>query len=225
MQPVKVVAEEKSSFSQWFVVEDGLISLSLKQLTIFGSALVTATLLLILVASCNDGTGQYVCTFEQWPMISDVINQEMYTRVFILITAVFMFSVQQVNVRAFYLELNGKIDDSRNFNIMLFGIVSLLALPLIGIFDESRWTSVHGFCAGIFFGCFMIYGRLLSIALNEVKSQFDQQTQQAIDKMYTHVTGIIVTTVLFGVSYYLKGHGGITAILEWAAVLYYLNFF
>jgi hypothetical protein len=128
-------------------------------LTIFGSALVTVTLLLILVASCNDGTGQYVCTFEQWPMISDVINQEMYTRVFILITAMFMFSVQQVNVRAFYLELHGKIDDSRNFNIMLFGIISLLALPLIGIFDESRWTSVHGFCAGIFFGCFMIYGR------------------------------------------------------------------
>ena len=222
-QPVK--AAEKSAFSQWFVVEDGLISLSLKRLTIFFSATFTAMLLLILVASCNDGTGQYVCTLAQWPMVSDVINQEMYTRMFILMTAMFMFSVQQVNVRANYLMLNGKIDESRNRTIMYMGIVSMLALPLIGIFDESMWTSVHGICAGIFFGFFMLYGRQLSVALEEVKGQFDEQTQVAIGKMYKHVTGVIVTTVLFGVSFYLKGHGGITAIFEWAAVLYYLNFF
>ena len=158
-------------------------------------------------------------------MISDVINQEMYNRTFILMTAMFMFGVQQVNIRAFYLLLNGKIDDSRNSNAMIFGVLSMLALPMVGMFDESLWTSVHGIFAGIFFGCFMIYGRQIAVALDEVKGQFDQNTQEAIGKMYSHVTGIIVTTVLFAVSFYLKGHGGVTAILEWAAVLYYLNFF
>lgn len=206
-------------------MEEGVISLSLRSLTLVFSSAVTATLLLILVASCNDGTGKYVCTLQDWPMISDVINQEMYTRIFILLTVIFMFSVQQANVRAYYKQLYGKIDDSRNSSIMTWGIVAMLALPLIGIFDEDRWTSVHGICAGIFFGCFMIYGRQLSVALNEVKSQFDENTQKAIDTMYTHVTGIIVTTVLFGVSFAYKGHGGITAIFEWVAVLYYLNFF
>ena len=78
-------------------------------------------------------------------MISDVINQEMYTRIFILLTCVFMFSVQQANIRAYYKQLYGKIDDSRNGNIMIWGIVSMCALPLIGMFDESLWTQLHGY--------------------------------------------------------------------------------
>lgn len=207
------------------MVEEGVISLSLRSLTLVFSSIVTVTLLCILVASCNDGTGQYVCTLQDWPMISDVINQEMYTRIFILETVIFMFSVQQANVRAYYKQLYGKIDESRNSCIMNWGIVAMVALPLIGIFDESRWTTVHGIMAGIFFGCFMIYSRQLSVALNEVKDQFDENTQKAIGTMYTHVTGIIVTTLLFGASMAYKGHGGITAIFEWIAVLYYLNFF
>ena len=48
----------------------------------------------------------------------------------------------------------------------------MLALPILEIFDET-WTSVHGICAGIFFGCFMIYSRQLSVALDEVKGHFD----------------------------------------------------
>jgi|NOAtaT_7_FD_contig_41_811955_length_827_multi_1_in_0_out_0_1 hypothetical membrane protein len=158
-------------------------------------------------------------------MISDVINQEMYTRIFILLTCVFMFSVQQANIRAYYKQLYGKIDDSRNGNIMIWGIVSMCALPLIGMFDESLWTQLHGYLAGIFFGCFMIYSRQLSVAMTEVKGQFDEQTQKAIDTMCAHVTGIIVFTVLFATSMAIKGHGGISAILEWITVLYYLNFF
>jgi hypothetical membrane protein len=148
----------------------------------------------------------------------------MYTRIFILLTCIFMFGVQQANLRAYYKQLYGKIDDSRNSRIMIWGTIAMLALPIIGIFDES-WTSVHGICAGIFFGCFMIYGRQLSVALNEVKGQFDENTQNAIDVMYTHATGLILTTVIFGVSIAYRGSGGITAIFEWICFLYYLNFF
>jgi hypothetical protein len=42
-------------------------------------------------------------------MISDVIVQEMYDRTFLLLTAIFMFGVQQVNLRAYYKQLYGKI--------------------------------------------------------------------------------------------------------------------
>ncbi len=43
--------------------------------------------------------------------------------------------------------------------------------------------------------------------------------------MNTHVTGLILTTVVFAVSIAYKGSGGITAVFEWICFLYYLNFF
>jgi hypothetical membrane protein len=109
-------------------------------------------------------------------MISDVIVQEMYNRTFILMTAVFMFGVQQVNIRAFYKQLYGKISNGRNDTLFYLGIVSMVGLPMVGIFDEHMWKTMHGISAGLFFGGFMIYARSLSIAMNEVKSQFDHNT-------------------------------------------------
>jgi len=157
-------------------------------------------------------------------MISDVIAQEMYDRTFLLLTAVFMFGVQQVNLRAFYKQLYGKISNGRNDTLMYIGMVSMVGLPMVGVFDES-WKTLHGVSAGMFFGGFMIYARILANAMNEVKAQFDQPTQTAIKSMESNVTGLILTTVAFGVSLALKGSGGITAILEWATAFYFVNYF
>ena len=179
----------------------------------------------MLILSCNDGKGDYKCTIQDWPMISDVIVQEMYNRTFILMTAVFMFGVQQVNTRAFYKQLYGKISNGRNDTMFYIGLVSMVGLPMVGIFDEKLWKTLHGISAGLFFGGFMIYARLLSIAMNEVKGQFDQNTQTAINSMYKNVTGLIACTLAFVVSLALRGSGGITAILEWGTALYFVNFF
>jgi len=221
----KAVNDYKSFFETWFVMEDGVISVSLRNLTITCSAVITVTLLLILYASCNDGTGDYVCTLEKWPMISDVINQEMYNRTFILLTAIFMFGVQQVNLRAFYKLLYGKVSNGRNDTMMWFGIISMVGLPMVGIFDESLWKTLHGISAGMFFIGFMIYARLLACAMHEVRSQFDQNTQVSIASMYSNVTNLILVTLGFFISLGLKGAGGITAILEWGTALYFVNFF
>ena len=59
----KVVADEQSWFAKWFVVEDGVISVSLRNMTIVCGLSITVALLLILYFSCNDGTGRYVCTW------------------------------------------------------------------------------------------------------------------------------------------------------------------
>jgi len=66
-------ATYKSFFAQWFVVEEGVISVSLRNLTIVSALTITLTLIAILIASCNDGTGDYKCTIADWPMVSDVI--------------------------------------------------------------------------------------------------------------------------------------------------------
>ena len=148
----------------------------------------------------------------------------MYDRTFILLTAIFMFGVQQVNLRAFYKQLYGKISNGRNDTMMYIGIASMVALPMVGIFDEGKKV-LHGVSAGIFFIGFMIYARMLACSLHNVKSQFDAQTQANIDNMYNHVTGLILTTLAFFISLLLKGSGGMTAILEWATTFYFVNFF
>ena len=63
-------------------------------MTITSALAISVTLLVMLYLSCNDGTGEYECTYERFPMISDVIAQEMYDRTFLLLTAVFMYGVQ-----------------------------------------------------------------------------------------------------------------------------------
>jgi hypothetical protein len=136
-----------------------VISLSLKAYTLFFSIAVSATLLLMLYQSCRDGP--YICTVERWPMISDIILQEMYTRIFILMMAVFMYGIQQANLRAFYKKLYGKASDQVNDATLLFGLISTVIFPLIGIFDESQWMSIHGYLAGAFFISFLIYSILL----------------------------------------------------------------
>jgi len=149
----------------------------------------------------------------------------MYNRTFILLTAIFMFGVQQVNLRAFYKLLYGKISNGRNDTMMVFGIISMVGLPLVGIFDEDMWRTLHGISAGLFFGGFMIYARLLACAMYEVRDQFDTETQQAIDSMYSNVTNLIWCTCAFFVSILLTGSKGLTAILEWGTALYFVNFF
>jgi hypothetical membrane protein len=148
----------------------------------------------------------------------------MYNRTFILLTAVFMFGVQQANLRAFYKQLYGKISNGRNDTMMFFGIASMVALPMVGIFDEHMGAP-HGIAAGIFFVGFMIYSRLLGNAIYETKDQFPAEEQQAIKTIHNNITGLMITTIAFFVSLGLWGSGGITAILEWATVFYFVNFF
>ena len=142
-----------------------MIEISLKNFTILAGLSISVALIAILIASCNDGTGDYVCTLEKWPMISDVICQEMYNRIFLLLTTIFMFGIQQANIRAFYKQLYGKISNGRNDTMFWFGFASMVALPMIGIFDEKMWKTMHGISAGVFFICFMIYSRQLGNAL------------------------------------------------------------
>jgi hypothetical protein len=217
--------EGKSFFSSWFIVQDGVISLSLRSLTIFYAALISVTLVAILIASCNDGTGRYQCTFAEFPMISDVICQEMYNRIFILLTATYMFGVHQVNLRAFYKQLYGVVSNGHNDTMFYIGIASMVALPMVGIFDEHMWIILHVISAGIFFGGFMIYARMLAVSMEANKSKFPADQQAAIQSMYNNVTGLILTTAACAVSGALHGSKGITAILEWATTFYFINFF
>lgn len=77
--------------SGFYVIDDGVISLSLKTMTIVYGLAISITLLAELIVTCTDGT--FTCTLDEFPMVSTVIALEMYDRIFILLTAIFMFGV------------------------------------------------------------------------------------------------------------------------------------
>ena len=79
-------------------------------MTLIMGIAISASLLIELYLSCSAGT--FECTIHSFPMVSTIIAQEMYNRLFILLTTIFMFGVQQANLRAFYKRLYGVIPAS-----------------------------------------------------------------------------------------------------------------
>eukprot|EP00347_Sterkiella_histriomuscorum_P005602 403355972 len=219
----KRISNSKSIFAKFFIIEDGIISLSLRDMTIACSATISIGLLVMLYFSCNNN--DFECTWTDFPMVSTVIALHMYDRAFIILTTILMFGVQQVNIRAFYKKLYGKISDSQNDRLLNLGIISCAALPLIGVFDEHQWGTIHGICAVLFFGCFGVYCILLGKYLADNKAKFNPIESDSIDKLQKGANFIIVILSALGLSMlYYHAHGP-TPIIEWITVLYYANFF
>ena len=101
----------------------------------------------------------------------------------------------------------------------------MVALPLIGIFDEHMWSHIHGICAVIFFGCFGFYSFFLGRALYQNKDKFPASEQDSINKLYTSTWILLALLLAFGISIALVSTKVPTPILEWGVVLYYVNFF
>lgn len=219
----KRMSNSKSIFAKFFIIQDGVISLSLRDMTIVCSAAISLSLIVMLYFSCKNN--DFECTLSDFPMVSTVVALHMYDRAFIILTTILMFGVQQVNIRAFYKKLYGIIPDGQNDRLLNLGTISCVALPLIGVFDEHQWGTIHGTCAVIFFGCFGIYCVLLGRYLSENKSRFNPAESASIDKLQSGANFIIIILSALGLSMLIYHSHGPTPIIEWITVLYYANFF
>ena len=171
-----------SFFASYFLFDQGVISFSLKRTTILLSSVFSLTLLVQLLQSCLAGT--FECSIHDFPMISTVIRQEMYDRIFILETSIFMFAVQTANLRAFYKKLHGVIGARENDAMVYCGLVSCVALVLIGIFDEKMWSPQHNVIAMTFFLSFAAYAISLGRALYANRGSYPASEGKHIDKLY-----------------------------------------
>ena len=149
----------------------------------------------------------------------------MYDRTFLFLTSVFMYGVQQSNIRAYYRKLYGLITTKENDTMLCFGFASMVALPMVGFFDCKRSVVMHSVAALIFFGCFTVYGRLLASHLQRHKNKFPITEHHIIDRINTSSWIMILITVSFITAINVYGDSGFTGILEWATVLYFVNFF
>ena len=96
--------------SKFFVAEEGVISLSLKDMTLIGSSLCSALLLYMGWHACS--TNAVTCTDQKWPFIADILALHPYDRYFMFITSFFMLVVMQANMRAYFKKVYGLIDQA-----------------------------------------------------------------------------------------------------------------
>lgn len=214
---------QPSSFSSYFLFDQGVISFSLRRTTILLSSVFSLTLLVQLLQTCLAGT--FECSIRDFPMISTVIRQEMYDRIFILETSMFMFAVQTANLRAFYKKLHGVIRAAENDAMFYCGLLSCVALVLIGIFDEKMWSPQHNVIAMTFFLSFAAYAISLGRALYANRGSYPASEGKSIEKLYRDTYWIGGgLTVLLSCLYYFKSDTP-TPFIEWILVMWYLNFF
>ena len=168
--------------------------------------------------------GEVKCDREHIPYISKVLATNiMYDRIFLLLTIIMMFGVMQVNIRAYYKKLYGVISDAHNDKMMFVGLYTCFALPMIGVFDCKNYLPIHGFFAVTFFACFAFYGNMLGSALYKNIDKYPESQHKAIQTLKTHSYGLIIILLALGVAA-LVNHV-VAAILEWALVLYFINYF
>lgn len=81
-----------SAFNKFFVMEDGVISLSLRWMTIIGSGLVVFLIAGSALATWYLGMLTYDST--HWPFISDISGLPLFDRMYCLVFMFYALSVQ-----------------------------------------------------------------------------------------------------------------------------------
>ncbi|CDW73115.1 UNKNOWN [Stylonychia lemnae] len=214
----------ESSWSDFFAFEDGVISFSLKKMTIIFSILADLLFLMIAWMACSKGEVQ--CNNTTWPMISDILALRPYDRLFIFMTTIYTLGIMQINMRAWFKKVYGLIPNKSNDRILWIGLPACIALPLIGIFDEKAYRPIHYLAAGTFFSCFTLYGVWLSDAMYDNIENFPESDRNSIRILKRNVNGIFYSCILMILSTFTFGtNGRITPGLEWFTALYVINFY
>ena len=121
-QDTKPIVKEHNHYRETYlngliVVNDGVVSFSLKDMSFLISVIVTGLLMYLLYTSCQNPdvipNHQIECQAYNFPWVSEVVSQtNMSNRLFILSTTILMWGVNQQNIRAYYKMLYGKISDN-----------------------------------------------------------------------------------------------------------------
>ena len=130
-------------------MEEGVISISLRWMTLVATGLVAFVI-------CG---GTYIAWYltlvpideTHWPFISDISCMPYFDRAFCLVFMFYALSVQQANVRAYYLMLSPYVSATYNYLLFGIGILACLILPLIYYWDEYWFLTTHDALALIFF--------------------------------------------------------------------------
>jgi hypothetical protein len=213
----------RSIFERFYYVEDGVISISLKDMTLVGTLAITGFLLFILYRSC---TTLAECGEDYVPMVSAIIALPLYDRITCLLFTFYAFTVMQANVRCYYKMFYGIAHPFKLDLIMFLGVVSCVSLVMIAFFDMYVWGFIHNPTAVVFFVSASFNTGFIAYEMKFHKDKFPAEEHAMIDKCYMWCIATIVTAVTMGISLGMWGvHYWAGPTFEWLSVIMLLNFY
>ena len=170
-----------SFLNKFFVEEEGVISLSLRWITLVGTALVAALI----------GGSTYICWYLEivtiddthWPFISDISGLPLFDRAYCLVFMFYAMTVHQMNVRAIYHLLYPITTPLYRNATLALGIAGCVVLPLIYEWDEYWFLVTHDCLALGFFFLNTAFVFLSASALNANITRFSADHQAAISRL------------------------------------------
>lgn len=219
----------RSCCAGFFVKEDGVISLSLKTLTLIGTITLTVALFTMLYITCRDDLltkyhnipKEEACSFEHHnPMVSDVICLPFFDRIWCILTTFFALSVMQVNIRAFYKRFHGIISVEDNNSMIAWGWALCISFPLIGFFDEWNYAPIHFSLAGVFFTSTCVYGYKIGNRFFEHRAKFPHLSDNKIWWIKFQGNFMLYLLPVFAASFIFHFH---VPLWEWILGVTYLN--
>ena len=163
------------------------------------------------------------CSWQRIPLISNVIADSMFDRVFILLNTAYFIGVHQVNVRVLYSRFHLVIPSLTNTLLLSAGMLSSISLPMIGLFDNREYIALHYAWAGLFFissayylshTAFLMYRHRDQIGGNMKLVEFNYGYSKFCTLL---IVGLCFTTVFFCDRFWL------TVVLEWLVVFAYMT--
>jgi hypothetical protein len=212
-----------SIFNKFFIVDDGVISFSQRNITLISCGIVTSFLLGMAYICCNDGTE--TCNWEHFPMISDMGKLHPYDRIFCLVMCFHCHTCLMSNIRAFYKLLYPLISPSLNSFLFYIGLGGACALPLVGYCDEDMYPLIHPCLATGFFICYVVYSFYTAAILKANKSKFDAAGQKNVDNVSYFISLMYFIAGVFVFNKFYYGSRFLGAMIEWSLALVLINFF
>ena len=139
------------------------------------SVIVTVSLLTMLYIACTTYENHNACSVSRFPMVSGIIRQPMFDRVWCIVSTFFALTVLQTNVRAFYKVMHGVVDPEKNKNILHWGLIMCFSLPQIGYFDDKNYPKYHLLLAILFFMSTVVYAYKFTNQLYKHKHAYPQK--------------------------------------------------
>jgi hypothetical protein len=217
--------------------ESGVLSFGLTQITLVFVIIIQISFAIMFTVSCKYDFNK--CTWDSIPMISDVIADPIFDRVFILLNTAYFVGIHQVNVRSLYSRFHGIISDKYNDRLFYVGLVSSFSLPMIGVFDNRKFVIIHKGFAFIFFTSSAFYLSMIAYLKNKHRSDLLGQLSSdlhrpsdadlskwggriAFNFQYSKLCTCVVV-VLFACVGILGDSFWLCAVLEWTCVFLYMT--
>jgi len=157
--------------------------------------------------------GDFICTTEKFPTVSDLMGKSPYDKIYCLLMTTYA-ALKQANFRAHYLRLSGITSDSTNTALLCIGLSSCISGPLIAYFDRYSDVHTHSIVVVFFVIAEVLYFFIYAGILNNHPLKFigcEGQIQTLNIMKY-------ITLAIGGISIYAKitgqSIGGYSAMIE-----------